>query len=265
MNYLLLTLNLFVAATAYSAEETYFSSEQIAQANVIFAEQEIKATMLVAAHDGKLAYVHNAARSKKAYSPASTFKVINTLIALDAGAVESEQSEFKWDGVERSVDAWNQDQTLGTAFRVSCVWCYQQMARQIGPVTYRDKLSESRYGNQKIGNQVDLFWLDDSLKISAREQIDFLQKLTSYSLSFSDKHVDILKSIMQAEATHTYTVYGKTGWTGPELAVGWYVGFVEREETTWLFAMNMHLEDGKKAHLRKELTFKALEALRLLE
>lgn len=196
MKYLLLIVSLLCTTSAQSDGQPIFSGKQISQANAVFEARKVEATMLVATQGGNLVYVHNDERSKQAFSPASTFKILNTLIALDRGVLESEHSPLLWDGVERGVSAWNNDHTLKTAFQVSCVWCYQKMARAIGLENYQQSLSENKYGNQTTGDQVDLFWLNGVLKISALEQIEFLKKLTRGLLDFSDKHVSTLKSIM---------------------------------------------------------------------
>jgi len=128
--------------------------------------------------------VHNKKRAKQQLSPASTFKILNTLIALDVGVVTSKDSVFQWDGTKRGLDAWNKDQTLQSAFKVSCVWCYQEIARNVGESRYRSALMDANYGNQRIGDQVDQFWLNGELQVSALEQINFLSRLVSDSVPF---------------------------------------------------------------------------------
>lgn len=61
------------------------------------------------------------------FSPASTFKIPNTLIALNEGVV-TKDSVIVWDKKIREYESWNKDQTLLTAFKSSCVWCYQEFA-----------------------------------------------------------------------------------------------------------------------------------------
>ena len=128
--------------------------------------------------------MHNEKRAKQQLSPASTFKILNTLIALDVGVVTSKDSVFQWDGTKRGLDAWNKDQTLQSAFKVSCVWCYQEIARNVGESRYRSALMDANYGNQRIGDQVDQFWLNGELQVSALEQINFLSRLVSDSGPF---------------------------------------------------------------------------------
>jgi len=254
---------LFVSVTFSNAENQQDESniDLIAE---VFRAEGIDGTLVVASDDGQLFHVHNEKRSNQHFSPASTFKIPNTLIALDTAVVASKDSPFKWDGVERSVPAWNQDQTLQSAFRVSCVWCYQDMARKVGDKQYKTALAAIDYGNQQVGDHVDQFWLNGDLQISANEQIAFLKKLHEYSVPFRRDHVDIVKEIMLVEKTADYSMHAKTGWTGGELHVGWYVGFVEKNDSTWLFAMNMRMDTADQASLRKELTIRSLRVLGIL-
>ncbi len=64
--------------------------------------------------------------------PASTFKIANSIIALESGIIENDSIVFKWDGQERALKNWEQDLILKDAFQFSCVPCYQEIARKIG-------------------------------------------------------------------------------------------------------------------------------------
>ena len=159
---------------------------------------------------------------------------------------------------------WNSDQTLESALKVSCVWCYQEIARQVGSEKYESVLAQIDYGNHSTGNHVDLFWLNGDLRISAAEQIRFLARLFNYELPFRREHVDVLKDIMQAETNPEYSLYAKSGWAATTPQVGWYVGFVETGIGTWVFAMNMQVDNRAQVRLRKELTIAALQALGII-
>ena len=69
-----------------------------------------------------------------------------------------------------------------------------------------------RYGNQDICGWIDVFWLRGGLRISADEQIDFLRRLESGDLPFSDRVMSIVRRIMQTEAGEGYVIRSKTGW-----------------------------------------------------
>ena len=233
---------------------------------VLFENYNVKGTMLIESLDGKERYVYNEARAKTPLLPASTFKIPNTLIALQEGVVDA-QSIIVWDGVERSIKAWNQDQTLSLAFKSSCVWCYQKFARGIGLEKYDAYLQKLHYGNEKTGMDVERFWLDGELRISAYEQIAFLKKLYKNDLPFRQEHIDILKAIMVDEQGKNFTIRAKTGWAVPNGGEhhGWYVGYAESSKSVYFFATNLIIDSSDELPLRKLLSVEALKTKGILE
>ncbi len=213
---------------------------------------------------GDVLHVHNPARANQPLSPASTFKIANTLIALQRGIVNVRDTRFRWDGVDRGVAAWNQNQTLRSAFQVSCVWCYQEIARKVGRSAYLADLAAMDYGNRRIGGAVDQFWLDGSLQISAMDQARFLSLLWQGLLPFRRDVIADLKIIMQVEQTNAYTLYAKSGWTGAALGVGWYVGVLETPDRIVTFALNLPMTRAEEAPLRQRLAMQSLRRLGLI-
>lgn len=230
----------------------------------LFDEAGTTGTLVVASADGEVIAIHDPDRAATRFSPASTFKIPNTLIALSAGVVVDEASTFEWDGVERDVATWNQDQTLATAFSRSCVWCYQVIARSVGRDTYLQELAAFDYGNRVVGGAVDRFWLDGSLAISATEQIAFLASLLGGELDVPEQHLEVLLNIMAVDETDDYALYAKSGWTGAALHTGWYVGFVDTADGRSLFALNIDMQRAEQAPLRKNLALDALRALDII-
>src|SRR5215213_1233549 len=56
-----------------------------------------------------------------AYLPASTFKIVNSLIGLQTGVITNEKMVIPWDDIVRSNVGWNKDLTMEQAFKVSAV------------------------------------------------------------------------------------------------------------------------------------------------
>jgi len=194
--------------------------------------------------------------------PASTFKIPNSLIILETGVVTDPEGEvLAWDGVER-LQGWNDDQTLQTAFRRSAVWAYQHWARQVGHETMVDQVARLDYGNGNIGPSVELdrFWLTGALEISAREQVDFLQQLHDRALPFRDEVQEQVISLMRHRAGDGWVLRAKTGWAiRDEPNHGWYVGWLEADDETWLFAVNVDLDwEAGDGALRERLARAAL-------
>lgn len=192
-------------------------------------------------------------RSSEAYLPASTFKIPNALFALETGAVSSVEERFTWDGKERSIGgkpiaAWNKSQTLREAFRNSTVWVFQEVARRIGPERMSRLVIDCGYGNADIsGAAIDQFWLQSRsrLRITALQQIAFLEKLWGSSLPAKRDNMAAVRDIMKLESTDKGTLFGKTGWATDQ-KIGWFVGVVEHDGKPHAFALNLD-HDGSDA------------------
>jgi len=195
--------------------------------------------------DGGL-IVSDEARARRRYIPASTFKVPHALIALECGVVaDADKEVIRWDGVTRSIEAWNRDHTLRSAMAVSAVPVYQQIARRIGSERMQKYLDAFQYGNRQIGNAIDRFWLDGPLRISALEQIEFFEKLYRGALPVSARNMEIVRDIIPSDAISGGHLRAKTGAVGIDgtpgetAALGWLAGFVDRGEDSSIFALNI--------------------------
>jgi beta-lactamase class D len=226
----------------------------------IFDKTQINGTLVISSLDGKKEYIYNKQRAITKYIPASTFKIPNTLIALQEQVIKDENEIIKWDGIIRSYDFWNKDQTLQSAIKYSCVWCYQIFAKKIGNDKYLTYLKKLHYGNEKTGENVTTFWLDGDLKISAIEQIEFLKKLYNNDLPFNQKYIDITKKILTDEETKDYILKAKSGWSGK---IGWYVGYIQSKDKVWFFALNADISKEQLKY-RKEIVIEALKIRKII-
>lgn len=197
--------------------------------------------------------VVNGDRYTKGFLPASTFKIANALIALETGVVkDADNPVFKWDGVKREFEQWNKDHTLRTGFKASAVWQFQEIARQIGETRMRVFVKQFGYGNGDIGGSApDAFWLDGNLRISALQEIEFIERLYNGKLPVSPRSAGIVKEIMLMEKIGAATLRGKTGWI-PNGAdkIGWFTGWVERGGETYIFALNLDPEEPRHVAAR---------------
>jgi beta-lactamase class D len=183
-------------------------------------------------------------RTAERRTPASTFKIFNSLAILDARAVADEHEVIEWDGVERWVASWNQDQTLETAFQHSALWAYQRLARRVGRDTLQAGLDREGYGNATLGDSLEAAWLDGSLLISPEEQIAFLRRLRAGETGFSDRAERIVRRIMVADTTAGAVLRGKTGWSWREGEnLGWWIGWLERGDEVYFFATTVESDD----------------------
>ncbi|MEC4985766.1 MAG: class D beta-lactamase [Oscillatoria sp. PMC 1068.18] len=213
-------------------------------------------------------YQHNPQRNSTAFSPASTFKIFNSLVALETNVIKNEVDVLTWDGIERGFNpflkkVWNQDLNLRLAFKYSAVWFYQILARRIGYERMQDFINKVEYGNQNIGNaeSIDRFWLDAELQITPEEQINFLRRLYRNDLPFQQRNIEIVKDIMIMEQTPNYVLRAKTGTTS---TIGWYVGYLEQNDNVYFFATNIDIVAEKDIAARIEVTRLSLQELGLL-
>lgn len=224
-----------------------------------FAEAGVKGTMAILDERSGSRWVFDQIRSQHRYSPASTFKIPHALFALEAGVVRDEFQVFTWDGVKRSFESWNQDQTLRSSMRFSTVWLYQLFARQIGAEREREYLQRIGYGSAGFSGPVDEFWLNGALEITALEQIAFLQRLYRNELPFKLEHQRLVKDIMINAAGREWILRAKTGWSvRDDEQVGWWVGWVERPEGAVFFALNIDMPGGGADAPKRELISRAI-------
>jgi len=188
---------------------------------------------------------YNPERCAERFIPASTFKIMNSLIGLETGIIPDADYVIKWDGTKYDIPAWNQDHTLRTAIQNSVVWYYQELARRVGEKKMQEYVDAAHYGNQDISGKIDTFWLEGGLRISAEEQVEFLKRLYKGELPFSQRSMNIVKEILVLEKTETYQLSGKTG-SGQRITPheSWFVGYLETKGNVYFFATNIEGSDG---------------------
>lgn len=252
-SYFLLVLMLMVFCTT----NLYAEDKDLAD---LFHKNKVEGTIVISSLDGTTVFLHNKERATTQLLPASTFKILNTLIALDEKVIANEQEIITWDGKDRGLSVWNKDHSIETALPVSCIWFYQELARRIGMKKYAKHLKAADYGNQTAGPEISDFWLVGDLAISAFEQIEFLKALYARSLPYDKEHQNLLNKLLLVKQTPDYTLYGKTGWaTRIPQPHGWFVGYVESKGTAWFFATNIVITQKSDAKYRKAITIEALK------
>ncbi|HWB27412.1 MAG TPA: penicillin-binding transpeptidase domain-containing protein [Chitinophagaceae bacterium] len=195
--------------------------------------------------------IYNLSRFKdSAYLPASTYEIVNSLTGIQTGVITNEKMIIKWDGVTRryadgdTAAAWNKDLTMEEAFKTSAAPYFQEIARRIGKDTMQHWLDTlgyaSRYSKAKITSPIDTFWLDNSIKITADEELGLVKKLYFNQLPYQSRAQEIVKKVMLQDTTGKYKLYYKTGRGFKEdgSSLGWIAGWIEENKHAYFFAMN---------------------------
>lgn len=211
------------------------------------------------ASDGQyMIYNRDAALNRR--SPCSTFKIISSLIALENGIIEPENSTRKWSGEVFWNEDWNKDIDFNEAFRTSCVWYYRQVVDVIGRDRMQKELDKLQYGNCDMSDwegrlntnnnnrALTGFWIESSLLISPWEQVEVMKRIFDDNSDYAEKTKNELKQVMlvPGQEQADISVYGKTGMGAADgIAVdAWFTGFAERAEGKLYFCVYLGRTDN---------------------
>ena len=218
--------------------------------------------------DGKVT-VYNMQLDTQRFSPASTFKIVNSLIGLQSGVITNDTMMIKWDGIKRTNEDWNKDMGMTEAFKVSSVPYYQEVARRIGKDTMRRWIDSIGYGNKNISGPIDSFWLNNTLKISPDEQLGLMKRLYFDQLPFRKSVHEMVKGVMLQEDNTAYKLSYKTGWGFDEQKnnIGWQTGWVEENNHVYFFVtfVKAGKEEIDMKAVRKNITMGILKQLGFFE
>src|SRR3954452_4963555 len=227
-----------------------------------FTDEGTQGTFLAYKVEEYLIIASDTERSGEAKLPASTFKIANSLIALETGVVEDPDKDvFKWDGVTRSIEAWNKDHTLRSAIAASVVPVYQEIGRRIGPERMQKFVDLFEYGNRDIGGGIDQFWLTGDIRIDPMQQIDFVDRLRRGVLPVSKRSQQLVRDILPTTRIGDAMIRAKSGLLGAELgkpSLGWLVGWAEKAGEQTVFALNLDVRETRHVADRMTLTQQCL-------
>lgn len=271
----LLTLILIISLLFSCKEENKTTvrkkvkNEQIIKSEFqsIIDSSNTKGSILIYDFQKNRYYSNDFVWAEKGHLPASTFKIPNSMIALETGIVENDHTLFKWNGEKRAYKQWEQDLILRDAFHLSCVPCYQEIAKKIGNERMNKYLTKLEYYDMKVdSSNIDMFWLEGDSKINQFQQIDFLKRFYQSKLSISEKTEYIMKKMMLINENGITKLIGKTGLSNTNgKRNGWFVGYIESKKHTFFFATNIEPKETLNLNsfpkIRKEVTFKALKII----
>lgn len=252
-----------------------FSLNATAQLNEVhnewqnyFDEYQVKGSCVVFDLKHDKYFFYNRAQYTMPFSPASTFKILNSLIALQTKVAPDENFELPWDGKDRGNDLWNKNTDMKSAFRNSTVWYYQELASRIGEKKMKKYVKRAHYGNEDISGGITQFWLTGGLRITPKQEIEILQKLYKNKLPFSNRNQEIVKNLMLQEDTLGYQLRFKTGWAvDGKTNIGWFVGYVTKADKVYFFATCIQddaMENKNFSQCRSIITRKILRDLKIL-
>jgi beta-lactamase class D len=247
----------------FASNTQAFGWKESPKVGELFNDAEVNGTFVLYDVAAQQYLGHNEARAGVRFLPASTFKIPHTLIGLSVGAVGSVDEVLPYKGPPQPfIKSWAKDMGLRDAISLSNVPIYQELARRIGLERMQEHVVRMDYGNKEVGTCVDSFWLAGPLKINALEQALFLARLAQGTLPFPPEAQQSVREIALLEQGADWKLYGKTGWqNAPGQGVGWWVGWVEKNDHIYAFALNIDIQKDADAGKRVELGKASLEAL----
>lgn len=257
-------------ALVASADDTFgILFEETPALAKIFKEHRVAGTFVMVDARADTVFVWNQERAERRYSPGETFRIANAILALEAGVVQGIDDIVPFDAktyrpfddavsryfytppLNRSRES-NPPRSLKDKIRVPGTRTFRWLARGIGTERMRDGLAKLNYGNLRVGNAVDRFWKNGSLQISALEQVEFLGRVARAEMPVSREILGKLRQLTLFEKTEHYELHSKSGWLiSPKPELGWWVGWVERGNDIFPFALNMDMDKG---HLEDRVT-----------
>lgn len=279
LNNLLLLIGLYISSFILTFSQVTEALHKIDEYEIQRIElneffKELEGTFVLFDNGKNVLKIYNEERAATRFIPASTFKIPNSLIALETGVADGQDFELLWDSVKTPPlnfwpESWRKDQTLKSAFQNSVVWYYKEIARRIGEGTMQQHVYKFDYGNMNIGGGIDKFWLTGDLRISAIEQVEFLKRFYFNEFNLSERAVNIVKEMMILEKTSDYILGGKTGTAEVTKTreLGWLVGYIEKSQRVYFYALNIEGETVWEAwppHKRIELVHNILIQLNII-
>lgn len=197
--------------------------------------------------EGQFTIYDLAAFKDSAYPPGTSFSIVNTLIGVESGRLANEDMVLPWDGKPAfypggdTATAWNRDLSAKQAFAVSAEPFFRQLARRIGKDTMQLWLDSigygQRYGKFRINNNLDTFWLDHSLKVTADEQLGLVKKLYFDQLPFFKRTMKVVRDLMLQEQNSNYALYYQAGGDGRSME--WVTGWIEENRHPYFFVVEL--------------------------
>lgn len=199
-------------------------------------------------------------------SPCSSFKITLSLMGYDAGVLVDENTPV-WDfqdGYDDWLESWRAPLSPLSWMRYSCVWYSKVLSLQLGLDKIQSYLDSMEYGNKDMSGGLaepgpgNVAWINSSLKISPKEQVNFIQDMVQGKLPISNHAFEMTKVILfKEELAEGWKLFGKTGWSGSDIAKdgktlehSWFVGWIEKGHRFFPFA---YLIRDKKINLDQRI------------
>lgn len=257
-----------MALCAKRGEEYYVSSEtlRITEENWSPLFHGAEGCAVVYDRNADRYSVCNQEEMTRRLPPCSTYKIYSGLNALETGLISPQSSTLSWDGTQYRIPSWNMDQDLGYAMHESTNWYFTQLDRSAGLDNLARFYQRIGYGNCNVGSDVTAYWNGSALRISPLEQVELLVKLYENAFGFQEANVQTVLNSMRLFSENGAVLYGKTG-TGEQDGrniAGWFVGFAEKANNVYFFAVYLCSDAGSDGAAATDTALQILKQMNIL-
>lgn len=209
--------------------------------------------------------IHDIDHATQRVAPNSTYKIYAALFGLEDGVITPDNTFITWNGKNYPFDTWNTDQTLQSAMCNSVNWYFQSLNEQLGAPSVNKYIQQIKYGNENMSGDFSSYWMESSLKISPIEQVELLTMLQNNSFSFAPENINAVKDSICISSSDAGSFYGKTGTgrvNGQDVN-GWFIGYIETADNTYIFATNIGADNGATGGNATEITMSILSDMNI--
>jgi beta-lactamase class D len=191
-----------------------------------------------------------------AYQPAATFDIVQSLVALQTGAL-ADTSVMIPGSIWAMMNNADTNKLPAPILKLQGAFQNAENAgiigfRAISVLLGKDSLKKwidtLHYGNRDMSGPLDSFWQNNHLKITSDEQLGLIKRLYFDQLPFFNRPQKLVRGMMPLENNSVYRLAYKTGRGIKEdgQAIGWVLGWVEENKHPYFFVVNLESADTAK-------------------
>ena len=157
------------------------------------------------------------------YAPLHTFFAVPSLMGLDQGLLSADTNTWV-----------SHDSTR----------YYQELVKKIGRNTLMQVIDSLHYGKGIVSANMDSFWRDQSLLITADEQLGFIKKLYFKGLPFEKRSQELFKKMILKEHNSNYQLSYLVATDASLGNQAWVIGYIEENLHPYFFVLHTSASDG---------------------
>lgn len=199
----------------------------------IFSKHNVKGTFGMFDNSRGEFTIYDLKRFRTVQSPGQTFHLFETLVALHTGKLTDDSSQVV------SRDSSGSSMSIYQAFRLNSIPHFRALALNIGTDTLQRWVDSLKYGNKRLGRQLEQCWMNDTLKISADEQLGFMKRFYFRQHPFRESVQESVKKMMVVVNNSNYQLaYLQAAVLNGTSTLAWVIGWIEENRHVYPFVLN---------------------------